>query len=149
MLLNSFSQERILPTNGHSSNDSLRSPPPDAGGAHTEDLAALAIAGASIVSSLDVDKVLQVIAQQLTNLLDVPICILADWRPNPGIMAHTKFANPKVTRLPKAFKLVSLAEQLELTQVVEKARPIQKQADDPVLTEKERTAFKKAKISTL
>jgi len=149
MLLKSFSQERILPTNGHSSNDSLRLPPPDTEGDHTEDLAALAIAGASIVSSLDVDKVLQVIAQQLTNLLDVPICILADWRPNPGIMAHTKFANPKVTRLPKAFKLVSLAEQLELTQVVEKARPIQKHADDPGLTEKERTAFKKAKISTL
>lgn len=116
---------------------------------NTEDLAALAIAGASIVSSLDVDKVLQLIAQQLTNLLDVPICILADWRPNPGIKAHTMFANPRVTRLPQTYKVVSLAEQLSLTQVVEKNRPIQKHADDPGLTVKEKAAFKKAKISTL
>src|SRR3972149_283927 len=149
MLTRTHNQKRILRKNGGPTADSYSQTSPGAEHDNTEDLAALAIAGASIVSSLDVVKVLQVIAQQLTTLLDVPICILADWRPNPGIQAHTMFANPKVTKLPQTYKLVSLAEKLELTQVVEKTRPIQKHADEPGLTEKERAAFKKAKISTL
>ncbi len=149
MLLKSHDQEKTLRSNSRSMTDSRYQANPGAERDNTEDLAALAIAGASIVSSLDVDKVLQLIAQQLTNLLDVPICILADWRPNPGIKAHTMFANPRVTHLPQTYKMVSLAEQLSLTQVVEKNLPIQKHTDDPGLTVKEKAAFKKAKISTL
>ncbi|MEX2143457.1 MAG: GAF domain-containing protein [Anaerolineales bacterium] len=150
MLREKIIDQQALRANGRSMNDRTSQPNLGPDYDHTEDLAALAIAGASIVSSLDVDKVLQVIAQQLTSLLNVPICILADWRPNPGgLRAHTKYANPKVAQLPKSYKLTTLSEQLSLTQVIEKSRPIQKHADDPELSEKQRAAFKKARISTL
>jgi putative nucleotidyltransferase with HDIG domain len=146
-LLETAKQDTL--SNGHSAQSRMTHTNPGPDYDHTEDLAALAIAGASIVSSLDVEKVLQVIAQQLTTLLNVPICILADWRPNPGIQAHTKFANSKVATLPKSYKLTSLAEQLSLTQVIQKTRPLQKQADEPGLSAKEIAAFKKARVSTL
>jgi putative nucleotidyltransferase with HDIG domain len=117
---------------------------------HTEELAALALAGASIVSSLDLDKVLHVVAQQLTNLLNVPVCILADWQAtSKEIRAHTTFVNPKVTKLPKKFDPASLAESLSLTQVVEKIRPVQRRVDEAGLTAKEKAAFVKAGVSTL
>lgn len=117
---------------------------------HTEDLAALALAGASIVSSLELNKVLQVVAQQFANLLDVQVCILADWHPNPGgIKANTIFVNPRAAKLPRGYKPVSLAENLSLTEVVEKTRPIQKRADDPALAEKEKKLFKKTGITSL
>lgn len=117
---------------------------------HTEELAALALSGASIVSSLELDKVLQVVAQQFTNLLDVQVCILADWRPNPGgIKPHTTFINPGTAKLPRRFKPKSLAAELALTQVVEKPGPVQKRADDPTLTSKEKQAFKRAGVTSL
>ncbi len=119
-------------------------------GESTEELAALALAGASIVSSLELDKVLQVVAQQFANLLDVQVCILADWHPNPGgIKAHTVFVNSGTSKLPKGYKPVSFAETLALTEVIENSRPVQKRADDPALSEKERQAFKKSRITSL
>lgn len=117
---------------------------------YTEQLAALALSGASIVSSLELDKVLQVVAQQFTNLLDVPVCILADWHINPGaIKAHTTFVNPGNSRLTRGYKPVSFAESLAFTEVIEKTRPVQKRVDDPALPEREREAFKKSGITSL
>jgi putative nucleotidyltransferase with HDIG domain len=115
---------------------------------HTEDLAALAIAGASIVSSLELEKVLQVVAQQLTKLLDAPVCILADWRAGE-IKAHTSYVNPNIAKLPKKFKTVSLAQDLQLKQVVEKIRPVQKRVDEVGLSSKEKAAFDKTGLTTL
>ncbi|HEY4717772.1 MAG TPA: GAF domain-containing protein [Anaerolineales bacterium] len=150
MLRETYTEENSLRTNGRSMNGQPNQPTPEPEYDHTEDLAALAIAGASIASSLDVDKVLQVIAQQLTSLLKVPICILADWRPNPGgVQVHTQYANPKVVQLPKNFKIRSLSENVGFTQVIEKSRPMQKHVAQIGITEKEKAAFRKAKISTL
>ena len=102
------------------------------------------------MSSLELDKVLQVVAQQFTYLLDVQVCILADWRPNPGgIKPHTTFLNPRAAKLPRGFKPKSLAQELGLTQVVEKPGPVQKRADDPALSIKEQQAFKKAGVTSL
>ena len=150
MLLASFKGQKSLKSKDLTRENDARL---DASGAeinHTEDLAALALAGASIVSSLELDKVLQVVAQQFANLLDVQVCILADWRSNPGgIKAHTTFVNPRAPKLPRGYKPSSLAESLGLTQVVEQTRPIQKRSDDPLLPEKEKRAFKKTGITSL
>lgn len=117
---------------------------------HTEELAALALAGASIVSSLELEKVLQVVAQQFANLLDVQVCILADWHTNPGgIKAHATFVNPRAPKLPRGFKPTSLAENLEFLHVIEEIRPMQKRADDPSLPEKEKRVFKRAGVTSL
>src|SRR3990172_7621877 len=150
MLLASFKGQKSLKSKDLTRENNARL---DASGAeinHTEDLAALALAGASIVSSLELDKVLQVVAQQFTYLLDVQVCILADWRPNPGgIKPHTTFLNPRAAKLPRGFKPKSLAQELGLTQVVEKPGPVQKRADDPALSIKEQQAFKKAGVTSL
>ncbi|MEX2161773.1 MAG: GAF domain-containing protein [Anaerolineales bacterium] len=117
---------------------------------HTEELAALAIAGASIVSSLELDKVLQIVAQQLTNLLDVPICILADWHPNPGgVKTYLKFVNSEVTKLPRQYEVTPLSENLALNGVIEKIRPVQISLDEPGLAAKHKSAFKKAGVATI
>lgn len=117
---------------------------------HTEELAALAIAGASLTSSLELDQVLQVVAQQLTNLLDVPICILADWRANPsGIRPTLKFANSKVAQMPKDYQVTSLSETLSLTEVIEHTLPVHKHFNEPGLSKKEKAAFSKAGIATI
>lgn len=150
MLLESVNKNQILKVNGHSPSKPMSQSNLGAESEHTEELAALAIAGASLASSLELDKVLQVVAQQLTNLLDVPICILADWRPNPGGIRPTlKFANSKVARMPKGYEVTSLSETLGLTEVIERSLPIQKHANEPGLSKKEKAAFSKAGIATI
>ncbi|MCL5429767.1 MAG: GAF domain-containing protein [Chloroflexi bacterium] len=151
MLLASFKgQDPLKSKDLTRGGESRRQDASGAEGNHTEELAALALAGASIVSSLELGKVLQVVAQQFANLLDVQVCILADWRPNPGgIKAHTTFVNPRAPKLPRGYKPSSLAESLGLTQVVEQTRPVQKRSDDPLLPEKEKRAFKKTGITSL
>lgn len=146
MLVTSHNREALHAADGNSMRQIELGPESH----HTDDLAALALAGASIVSSLDLDKVLHVVAQQITNLLNVPVCILADWLPNTKeIRAHTTFVNPKITKLPEKFKTTSLAEALSLKQVIEKSRPVQKRVDDLGLSAKEKAAFVKANVSTL
>lgn len=151
MLLASFKGQKPLKSKDPGREDDARRL--DQSGAesnHTEDLAALALAGASIVSSLELDKVLQVVAQQFVNLLDVQVCILADWHTNPGgIKPHTTFVNPRAAKLPRGYKPTSMAESLLLTEVVEKTKPIQKRADDPLLSDKEKKAFRKTGITSL
>lgn len=117
---------------------------------HTDDLAALALAGASVASSLELEKVLQVVAHQLTHLLDVQVCILADWQTNPGTLkARMEFVDPQGYTLPVDFRPISLAEQMELNKVVVESRPLQRRTDDPVLLPKEKRALEEAGVSTL
>ena len=151
MLLASFKGQKPLKSKDRlGGNNSRRQEVRSGESNHTEELASLALAGASIVSSLELDKVLQVVSQQFANLLDVQVCILADWHPNPGgIKAHTTFVNPGTSKLPKGYKPVSFAETLALTEVVEKTRPVQKRVDNPSLPENERQAFKKSGITSL
>lgn len=150
MILTAFKRDKQLLANGQPEDtEAARLSVVGAESEHTDELAALAIAGASIVSSLELDKVLHIVAQQFTNLLDVQVCILADWKPNPGIKAHTMFVNPKSGKLPRKFEAVSLAEELGLTQVIEESKPLQKRLDDPTLSAKEKKAFTKAGITTL
>ncbi|MEX1248067.1 MAG: GAF domain-containing protein [Anaerolineales bacterium] len=150
MLVESFNEEQALNGNGRFAGRAVKAGNLGAEGEHTEELAALAIAGASILSSLEFEKVLQIVARQLTNLLDVPICILADSSPNPGkIKPYLKFVNLQITRLPRKYEVTSLSENLALTAVVEKAKPLQMGLDEPGLSTKQKTAFKKAGVSTI
>lgn len=150
MLVESFDEEQALKANGRGANRVMKPAKPNPESEHTEELAALAIAGASIVSSLELDKVLQIVAQQLTALLDVPVCILAEWGSNSKqIKAYLKFANSKITKLPKDRRITSLAEELSLTGVLEKVKPVQLSRDEVGLPPKSKAAFKKAGVSTI
>lgn len=116
---------------------------------HTDELAGLALAGASIASSLELEKVLQVVAHQLTHLLDVQVCILADWQAGVGLKARMEFVDPHGEKLPANFKPVPLAEQVELNKVLVESRPLQRRVDDEKLLPKEQKALEAAGVTTL
>ncbi len=117
-------------------------------GEATDELAALALAGASIASSLDLNKVLQVLAQQLTNLLNVQVFILADWdASHKALTPRLNFINRKVA--PASTPVLSLAGQFDLAKVIGGTKPVQKNSGEPGLTVKEKRALRDAGVSTL
>jgi PAS domain S-box-containing protein len=117
-------------------------------GEATDELAALALAGASIASSLDLNKVLQVLAQQLSNLLNVQVFILADWHASSkALTPRLNFINRKAA--PASTPAVSLAAQFDVAKVIEGTKPVQKRSDEPGLTLKEKKALRDAGVSTL
>ncbi|MCW5876592.1 MAG: GAF domain-containing protein [Anaerolineales bacterium] len=115
-----------------------------------EELAALAIAGAGIASNLEVDKVLQIIAQQLTRLLDVPLCVVSDWKQNNGGF-HTRvaYANSQAPKRAGKQRPATLANELGLSFALEDRGPLQIKEADPLLSKKEKQAFKKAGVQAL
>lgn len=116
----------------------------------TDELAALALAGASVASSLELNKVLQVLAHQLTHLLDVQTCILADWQPeSKTLKTRLEFVNQAARTRGSNGKIMQLADQLDIAKVIEGIKPLQKRSDDVTLTAKEKRALKEAGISTL
>jgi putative nucleotidyltransferase with HDIG domain len=115
-----------------------------------DELAGLALAGASIASSLELEKVLQVVAHQLTHLLDVQVCILADWQTASGVLkARMEFVDPHDALLPKDFKPTSLADQVELNKVLVETRPLQRRIDDEKILPREKKALEDAGVTTL
>jgi GAF domain-containing protein len=115
-------------------------------GEHTDELAALALAGASIASSLDLNKVLQVVSQQLTSLLDVQVCILSDWQADSRSL---KIRLKHIEKTAARREVEPLSGQFELKQVLEKIRPLQKQLAELQLTPKEKRALKDSGVQTV
>lgn len=115
-------------------------------GEHTDELAALALAGASIGSSLDLGKVLQVVAQQLTGLLGVQVCIVSDWEPGSKSL-KTRLKYIEKNAVDKDAQ--SLSDKLDLKLVLEKIKPLQKQVADGQLSIKEKRLLKDARVSTV
>jgi GAF domain-containing protein len=114
-----------------------------ADGQHTDELAALALAGASIASNLDLNKVLQVVAHQLTTLLDVQVFIASDW------VSET---NTLVTRLQHIEGRqnfgndLAVASKVDVSTALEKGKPLQKQVADVQLLPKEKKILKEAGV---
>jgi GAF domain-containing protein len=118
--------------------------------ANTDQFAGLALAGAGIASSLELEQVLLVVAKQFTNLLDIPICIISEVEPNTGkLSTKLEFFNPQNTSTNGGIKKASLAIPLELTAVLSDMRPLQKRIDDPKLSSDERNALTRAKVKSL
>ncbi len=116
----------------------------------TDELAALALAGASVASSLELNKVLQVLAHQLTHLLDVQICILADWEPvSKTLKTRLEFVNQAARTPATNGQITQLASQLDIAKVVEEIRPLQRRSDAATLATKDKRVLKEAGVSTL
>jgi len=116
----------------------------------TDELAALALAGASVASSLELNKVLQVLAHQLTHLLNVQTCILADWEhESKTLKTRLEFVNRDARSSGTNGNVTQLANQLEIAKVIEEVKPLQKRSDDATLSVKEKRILKEAGVSTL
>jgi len=116
----------------------------------TEELAGLALASASISSSLDLNKVLQVVARQFGNLLDVQICIISNWEFSTGeLNSPTKFVNHIYSSRKSHFKPISLVSQFQSPNSKDGFQVLQKRVDDPSLSSSELKAIEAAGISTL
>lgn len=116
----------------------------------TEELASLAIAGASISSSLDLDKVLNVVARQLTNLLDVHVAVLSDWNvTSKAFETKSIYLNQLHKARHNGFEPTALAGKLNSEEVLSKSQPIQKRASDPDLSKGEKRAMNAARVSAV
>ncbi|MDA1329999.1 MAG: GAF domain-containing protein [Chloroflexi bacterium] len=114
----------------------------------TEELAGLALAGASISSSLDLDKVLEVVSKQLTNLLDVQVCIISDWGKNGnGLSPRTSFIS-RSQPPPRNFTPQTLIGEIAPNEALKESRPIQLRSDDESLSKAKRSAMSKAGVNT-
>lgn len=114
----------------------------------TEELAALAMAGASITSSLKPENVLQVVARQLTDLLDVQVSIISEYDSTAAEFSpRLRFVSP--TNPPRgSFTPKSLLDKFDVERVLEHARPLQKRSDDVKLPAREKKTMTAAGIST-
>ena len=119
------------------------------GGKHTDQIAALAIAGAGIASSLELDKVLQVVAQQFTNILDVPICIISEVDGGSKPVTKLEFVNPRSSGESIQAAPVSLNIALSLGRVLSDGRPLQMRTDDPLLPGHDRDVMAKSQVKSL
>lgn len=116
---------------------------------YVEELAALAIAGAGIASNLEVDKVLQIIAQQLTRLIDVPVCLFSEWHPNTeALQVKLRYTNPGIPVPDRQGTHYTLADKLGIP-VSEQRGAIQKSQANTGLSRKEKQALKKAGVHAL
>ncbi len=112
-------------------------------GQHVDELAALALTGASIASSLDIDKVLQVVGQQLSTLLDASAFVAYDW------IADTKMLRQRHSYTKARSEPKPIAPHMDVSQVLELGRPLQKQAGAASTSEAENKALKSAGASTV
>lgn len=119
-------------------------------GQRTEELAALALAGASIASTLDLDKVLQVVTRQVTHLLDIQACLLSEW------VAHKQAFKLTARHQNSAYHpgrarshSHSLAERLGGQKVIRQSKPIQKRLSGNTESRAEKEALKDAGLSAV
>ncbi|MCW5873881.1 MAG: GAF domain-containing protein [Anaerolineales bacterium] len=115
-------------------------------GQHIDELAALALTGASIASSLDIDKVIQVVGHQLATLLDVNTFVAYDWLADTRDLrlrhSYERGATSKQQATP-------IAPHLDVNPVLEHGQPLQKQLGDAQLLPSEEQAMKAAGASTV
>ncbi|UYN92127.1 MAG: GAF domain-containing protein [Anaerolineales bacterium] len=112
-------------------------------GQHVDELAALALTGASIASSLDIDKVMAVVGKQLATLLDANAFIAYDW-----------MADSKELRLRHSYTLARsqpkpVAPDLDVSNVLDLGRPLQKQANASTTSANEKKTMKSAGAATV
>lgn len=113
---------------------------------HTDELAALALAGASIASNLDLNKVLQVVAHQLTTLLDVQVFIASDWSAESGELTSRL---EHVEGGQSASPVSPLSTVLDVRTTLEKGRPLSKYISDEQLLPDEKKALKDAGVNAV
>lgn len=115
-----------------------------------EELAGLALAGASISSTLELDKVLEIVAKQLSNLLDVQICIVLDWTKNANKLLprleHISLTTPPAK---KDFQPKTLIKHISLKSGPKEPSYLQKLVSDSRLPSSEREAMRVAGITKL
>jgi GAF domain-containing protein len=127
--------------------EELKTQPLFSDGENTDELAALALAGASIASSLDLDKVLQVVAQQLSTLLAVQVCFISDWDNVTGSLKPRTHLVQKPIR--NKVTASSISDAFDLKPVLEKIRPLQKRVGETQLSIKEKRLLKESGVQTV
>jgi GAF domain-containing protein len=127
--------------------EELKAQPLFSDGENTDELAALALAGASIASSLDLGKVLQVVAQQLSTLLAVQVCFISDWDSVTGSLKPRTELIQKQNR--NKISASSISDGFDLKPVLEKIRPLQKRVGESQLSIKEKRLLKESGVQTV
>lgn len=114
-------------------------------GQNIDELAALALTGASIASSLDIDKVIRVVGHQLANLLDVSAFVAYDW------LTDTRDLRLRHSYTRGTFDKAAtpIAPHIDVSQVLEQGKPLQKQLDSADLLPSEEQAIKSAGVSSV
>lgn len=112
---------------------------------NVDELAALALTGASIASSLDINKVIQVVGHQLANLLDVTAFIAYDWLADTQDLrlrhSYQRSANRK--------QASPIAPLIDVKPVLEHGQAMQRRLGDKLLLPSEEKAIKAAGASSV
>lgn len=114
-------------------------------GQNVDELAALALTGASIASSLDINKVIQVVGHQLANLLDVTAFVAYDW------LADTQDLRLRHSyqRSDNRKQATPIAPLIDVKPVLEQGQAMQRRLGDRLLLPSEEKAIKAAGASSV
>jgi putative nucleotidyltransferase with HDIG domain len=119
-------------------------------GQQTEELAGLALAGASIASSLDLNEVLSVVARQLSQMLDMQICLISNTQAGKrGLHPCIEFVSRIDPPGASEFRPRSLANEFQSINSQDKYQILQKRIDDTSLSPSELKALEGAGIRSL
>ncbi len=112
----------------------------------TDELAALVQAAAAVSTSLDTNQVLDMIAHQMTRLVNVDGCYIADYDPVKEQLRWMAFydASQRLTVGLNWFEALELASFPQTYQVVQTGRSNQFHAAQPELSAAERTFIEKS-----
>ncbi len=116
----------------------------------TEELSALIDAAATVSTSLDLDQLLNVLAQNMAKLVKVEGCTISDYDPQRGIVTMLAYhvSGPLVHR-PEWNQPFSLEQYPVTRQVLEALQPVQMHAQDPNIDPSELELMRRGEANTL
>lgn len=115
-----------------------------------EEMAALVIAASAVSKSLDFMQVLQIIAEQMTKVLQVKACAISDYDPIKNQITLLLEHTPDDWKVNADWYQPYDLEQYPLTRhVLENNEPIQLRINDPKIDESEKLYMEKTGIGSL
>ncbi len=116
----------------------------------TRELNALMTAATAISTSLNLDEILTIVCQQLTQLLDVQDCAISDWDAEEGLVKlRTRYSIEGYEVKPEMYAPYRVSDWPKTENVILNRQPEQLQIDDPELYDIGRRYLEKAGLSTL
>jgi len=117
---------------------------------HAEEMSALVTGATAVSKSLDVMQVLQIIAEQMTKVLQVKACAISNYDPDLNQVTLLTEHGPDDWEVTQEWYQPYDLNGFPLTrQVLEKNEPLHLRLDDPNMDDEERKFMKNAGIASL
>jgi signal transduction histidine kinase len=115
-----------------------------------EEMAALVAVASAVSKSLDYMQVIQIAAEQMTNVLQVMACAISDYNPHRNQVSLLLEYSPDNWHVPESwYQPYDLEQYPQTRQVLETGEPLHLRLDDPHLDSSERSFMLEAEIESL